>query len=107
MVSQSQSQGFGTQRPKLGRLTRNGNFGYNVGIVDKKEQMMTQLYTDLTEQQQWQIRAYGATQAQVDECLTEYLRRKTPFTIVTDMMMSAWREANGGRSPTRCRPATA
>ena len=57
---------------------------------------MAQLYTDLTEQQQWQIRAYGATQAQVDECLTEYLRRKTPSTIVTDMMMSAWREANGG-----------
>ena len=57
---------------------------------------MTQLYTDLTEQQRWQIRAYGATQAQVEECLDEYLRRKTPLTIVTDMMMSAWREANGG-----------
>ena len=57
---------------------------------------MTQLYTEMTEQQQWQMRAYGATEAQVQECLTEYLNRKSPFTIVADMMMSAWREANGG-----------
>jgi len=57
---------------------------------------MTQLYTDLTDQQRWQVRAYGATEEQVQECITEYLRRKTPFTIVTDMMMSAWREANDG-----------
>ena len=55
-----------------------------------------QFYTEMTEQQQWQIRAYGATEAQVQECLTEYLNRKTPFTIVADMMMSAWREANDG-----------
>ena len=55
-----------------------------------------QFYTEMTEQQQWQIRAYGATEAQVQECLSEYLNRKTPFTIVSDMMMSAWREANNG-----------
>ncbi|MBU6382669.1 MAG: hypothetical protein KGR21_09725, partial [Proteobacteria bacterium] len=47
-------------------------------------------------QQRWQVRAYGATEEQVQECITEYLRRKRPFTIVTDMMMSAWREANDG-----------
>jgi len=57
---------------------------------------MTQLYADLTDQQKWQVRAYGATEAQVQECITEYLNRKSPFTIVADMMMSAWREANGG-----------
>lgn len=57
---------------------------------------MTQLYTDLTDQQKWQVRAYGATESQVQESITEYLNRKTPFTIVADMMMSAWREANGG-----------
>jgi len=54
------------------------------------------LYNQLTDQQQFQIRAYGATEAQVQECITEYLRRKSPFTIVADMMMSAWREANDG-----------
>ena len=57
---------------------------------------MTQLYTEMTDQQRWQVRAYGATEEQVQECITEYLRRKTPFTIVSDMMMSAWREANHG-----------
>ena len=57
---------------------------------------MTQLYTDMTDQQKWQVRAYGATEAQVQECLTEYLRRKTAYGIVADMTMSAWREANGG-----------
>ena len=57
---------------------------------------MTQLYTEMTDQQKWQVRAYGATESQVQECITEYLNRKTPFTVVADMMMSAWREANGG-----------
>ena len=57
---------------------------------------MTQLYAEMTDQQKWQVRAYGATESQVQECITEYLNRKTPFTIVADMMMSAWREANGG-----------
>ena len=57
---------------------------------------MTQLYTEMTEQQQWQVRAYGATEAQVQECLTEYLRRKSPFTVVADLMLSAWSEANRG-----------
>ena len=57
---------------------------------------MTQLYDNMTDQQKWQIGAYGATEAQVQECITEYLNRKTPFTIVADMMMSAWREANDG-----------
>jgi hypothetical protein len=65
-----------------------------MGIVNNKEQTMTQFYTEMTEQQQWQVRAYGATEAQVQECLTEYLNRKSPFTIVADMMMSAWSEAN-------------
>jgi len=50
----------------------------------------------MTDQQKWQVRAYGATESQVQECITEYLNRKTPFTIVADMMMSAWREANSG-----------
>ena len=59
---------------------------------------MTQLYDQLTDQQKWQIGAYGATEEQVQECITEYLNRKSPFTIVADMMMSAWREANGGQT---------
>ena len=54
------------------------------------------MYAQLTDQQRFQVRAYGATEAQVQECITEYLRRKSPFDIVADMMMSAWREANGG-----------
>ena len=57
---------------------------------------MTQFYTEMTQQQQWQVRAYGATEAQVQECLTEYLNRKSPFTIVADLMLSAWSEANHG-----------
>ena len=57
---------------------------------------MTQLYDQLSEQQRWQIGAYGATEAQVQECITEYLRHKLPYTVVADMMMSAWREANDG-----------
>lgn len=55
---------------------------------------MTQLYEQMTAEQKWQIGAYGATEIQVQECLTEYLNRKSPFTIVADMMMSAWSEAN-------------
>ena len=55
---------------------------------------MTQLYEQMTAEQKWQIGAYGATETQVQECLTEYLNRKSPFTIVADMMMSAWSEAN-------------
>ena len=57
---------------------------------------MTQLYDQLSEQQRWQIGAYGATETQVQECITEYLRHKLPYTVVADMMMSAWREANDG-----------
>jgi len=57
---------------------------------------MTQLYADLTDQQKWQVRAYGATEEQVKECLTEYRRRMTSVDVVRHMMMSAWREANGG-----------
>ena len=57
---------------------------------------MTQLYDQMTDQQKWQVGAYGATEQQVQECITEYLSRKSPFTIVADMMMSAWREANDG-----------
>ena len=57
---------------------------------------MTQRYQEMTDQQRWQIRAYGATEAQVEECLSEYLLRRSPYTIVTDMMLSAWREANDG-----------
>ena len=59
---------------------------------------MTQLYEQLTAEQKWQIGAYGATESQVQECITEYLNRKSPFTIVADMMLSAWREANHGQT---------
>ena len=57
---------------------------------------MTQLYAEMTARQQWQMRAYGATEQQVEECLTEYRRRMTSVDVVRHMMMSAWREANGG-----------
>lgn len=59
---------------------------------------MTQLYEQLTAEQKWQIGAYGATESQVQECITEYLNRKSPFTIVADMMLSAWKEANHGQT---------
>ena len=61
-----------------------------------KEQTMTQLYHELTAEQKWQIGAYGATEAQVQECIDQYLHQKLPYTIVADMMMSAWSEANQG-----------
>ena len=57
---------------------------------------MTQLYAEMTARQLWQTRAYGATEEQVQECLTEYRRRMTLVDIVRHMLSSAWREANGG-----------
>ena len=57
---------------------------------------MTQLYAEMTARQLWQTRAYGATEEQVQECLTEYRRRMTSVDIVRHMLSSAWREANGG-----------
>jgi hypothetical protein len=66
-----------------------------MGIVNKKEQTMTTaIYADLTPQEKWQIGAFGATEAQVQECITEYLGRKSSWRVVVDMLNSAWVRAN-------------
>ena len=58
-----------------------------------------QFYTEMTEQQQWQIRAYGATEAQVQECITEYLNRKSSWRVVVDMPLGTrgtWATGSAG-----------
>lgn len=57
---------------------------------------MTVRLNEMSAQQQWQVRAYGATEQQVLDTIEQYLSRKSPQAIVTDMMMSAWRETNHG-----------
>jgi len=66
-----------------------------MGIVNKKEQTMTTaIYQELSPQEKWQIGAFGATEAQVQECITEYLGRKSSWRVVVDMLNSAWARAN-------------
>jgi hypothetical protein len=39
---------------------------------------------------------FGALREEVDAAVDSYLRTRSPKRIVTDMMMSAWNEANHG-----------
>jgi hypothetical protein len=64
-----------------------------MGIVNNKEQTM---YQELTKQEQWQVRAYGATESQVREALDSYLRSRNRVQIVADIMTSGWIDINRG-----------
>lgn len=58
--------------------------------------MTTAIYDRLSENQKREVRMFGATRDQVDDAVDSYLATKSPKKIVEDMLMSAWREANGG-----------
>ena len=58
--------------------------------------MSTAIYEQLTDVEKREIRMFGATREQVEETVDSYLRAKTPRQAVSDMLMSAWREANWG-----------
>ncbi len=58
--------------------------------------MATAIFDRLSDVEKREIRMFGATRDQVDEAVDSYLRTRSPRQIVTDMLMSAWREANWG-----------
>ena len=58
--------------------------------------MITARYEELDPRQRAQIRMFGALREDVDAAVDSYLRTRSPKRIVTDMMMSAWSEANRG-----------
>lgn len=58
--------------------------------------MTTAIFDRLSDVEKREIRMFGATRDQVDETVDSYLRTRSPRQIVTDMLMSAWREANWG-----------
>ena len=58
--------------------------------------MTTAIYEELSHTQKREIRMFGATRDQVDDAVDSYLKFKSPKKIVTDMLMSAWGEANRG-----------
>ena len=55
------------------------------------------MYQELTPQEQWQVRAYGATEAQVKDALVSYLPRRNQRQIVMDLMNSGWVDINQGQ----------
>lgn len=57
---------------------------------------MSTVYADMSDTQKREIRMFGATREQVEEAVTSYLGTKSPKTVVKDMLMSAWKEANWG-----------
>ena len=58
--------------------------------------MTTVAYDQMDSRQRAQIRMFGALREDVDAAVDSYLRTRSPKRIVTDMMMSAWSEANRG-----------
>ncbi len=56
--------------------------------------MTTAIYDRLTEQEKWQVGAYGATVEQVREALASYQPKRGKFRIVLDLLNSAWVAAN-------------
>ncbi len=58
--------------------------------------MITARYEELDSRQKAQIRMFGALREEVDAAVDSYLRTRTPKKVITDMMMSAWAEANRG-----------
>jgi hypothetical protein len=65
-------------------------------VNNKEQTMTTATYEQLTQQEQRELRMFGCFKDQVNEAVDSYLRSKSPKQIVTDMMMSAWRELNWG-----------
>lgn len=58
--------------------------------------MTTAIFDRLSDSEKREIRMFGTTRDQVDEAVDSYLPTRTPKRIITDMLMSAWREANWG-----------
>ena len=58
--------------------------------------MATAIFDQLSDSEKREIRMFGATRDQVDEAVDSYLRTRSPRQIVTDMLMSARREASWG-----------
>lgn len=58
--------------------------------------MSTAIYEELDSCERAQVRMFGALRSDVDTAVDSYLQVKSPKNIVTDMMMSAWSEANWG-----------
>ena len=58
--------------------------------------MTTAIFDQLSDSEKREIRMFGATRDQVDEAVDSYLRTRSPRQIVTDMLMSARREASWG-----------
>ena len=58
--------------------------------------MATAIFDQLSDLEKREIRMFGATRDQVDEAVDSYLRTRSPRQIVTDMLMSARREASWG-----------
>ena len=58
--------------------------------------MITARYEELDSRQKAQVRMFGALREEVDAAVDSYLRTRSPKRIVTDMIMSAWGEANRG-----------
>lgn len=58
--------------------------------------MTTARYEELDSRQKAQIRMFGALREDVDAAVDSYLRTRSPKRTVTDMLMSAWAEANHG-----------
>lgn len=59
--------------------------------------MSTATYHTLSQQQQREIRIFGALREQVDQAVDSYLAEsRTAKAVIERMLMSAWREANWG-----------
>ena len=58
--------------------------------------MTTTRYEELDSREKAQVRMFGALREEVDAAVDSYLRFKSPKKVVTDMIMSAWGEANHG-----------
>jgi len=70
-----------------------------MGIVNEEEQTMTTAtYPELTQQEQREVRMFGATREDVDAAVDSYLETRSPKQVVMHMLMSAWRELNWGQT---------
>ena len=58
--------------------------------------MTTVAYDEMDSRQRAQVRMFGALREDVDAAVDSYLQTRSPKRIVTDMIMSAWGEANRG-----------
>jgi len=70
-----------------------------MGIVNIQEQTMTTAtYPELTQQEQREVRMFGATRDDVEAAVDSYLETRSPKQVVMHMLMSAWRELNWGQT---------